>query len=189
MRHPLYLANFLIALGIVAQPNNWWLIGIFCLTFAVYYERIMYTEEAFLLRKFGEDFRLWADSTPTFIPRMSGYCPAANKLNIAKIVQSEAAAVAVITVSFTVIEIAEHARTDLASVEPWWVVFASLGVTAYVLSRIYKRYRWNKDLRGTLVPQETVSPPRGISTNVGKLVANASLTGTVLHPTIAECAK
>jgi len=48
VRHPLYLGNFLIVLGIVMQTFSWWLIALYAACFALYYERIMFTEEAFL---------------------------------------------------------------------------------------------------------------------------------------------
>jgi protein-S-isoprenylcysteine O-methyltransferase Ste14 len=37
---------------------------IYILLFALYYERNIFTEEAFLERKFGQDFIDWAHKTP-----------------------------------------------------------------------------------------------------------------------------
>ncbi|MEQ8248920.1 MAG: isoprenylcysteine carboxylmethyltransferase family protein [Alphaproteobacteria bacterium] len=70
VRHPLYLANFLIFLGFLVALKVWWfpLIGAFA--FAVYYERIMMTEEAFLQNKFGRTYEQWAQTTPAFFPAL-----------------------------------------------------------------------------------------------------------------------
>ncbi|MGH7859678.1 MAG: methyltransferase family protein, partial [Candidatus Binatia bacterium] len=48
VRHPLYLGNFLISLGIVLFPRIWWLTLLAVVSFWLYYERIMFAEEEFL---------------------------------------------------------------------------------------------------------------------------------------------
>jgi protein-S-isoprenylcysteine O-methyltransferase Ste14 len=70
VRHPLYLGNFLIGLGIASVRLVWWLPVIYCLSFWLYYERIMFTEEAFLRAKFGDTYLQWAEKTPAFWPRL-----------------------------------------------------------------------------------------------------------------------
>jgi protein-S-isoprenylcysteine O-methyltransferase Ste14 len=73
VRHPLYLGNYVIWLGISMFCGIWWLIAIFALGFWIYYERIMFAEEEFLRRKFGEAYVAWADATPAFLPKFSGW--------------------------------------------------------------------------------------------------------------------
>src|SRR5262249_14353626 len=73
VRHPLYLGNFIIWLGIVRFAHLWWLVLIYVLAFWLYYERIMFAEESFLRDKFGAEFTTWAATTPAFIPRLHGY--------------------------------------------------------------------------------------------------------------------
>jgi protein-S-isoprenylcysteine O-methyltransferase Ste14 len=68
VRHPLYLGNFFIWLGISLFAHQWKLTLICILFFWVYYERIMFAEEAYLMRKFGKSFDDWANKTPAFIP-------------------------------------------------------------------------------------------------------------------------
>ena len=69
VRHPLYVANFFIALGIVLMAKTLWLLLLFCLLFALYYERIMLAEESFLRDKFGDEYMQWAAKTPAFLPK------------------------------------------------------------------------------------------------------------------------
>jgi protein-S-isoprenylcysteine O-methyltransferase Ste14 len=71
VRHPLYLGNFTIWIGVSLFCRLWWLTAIFALVFWIYYERIMFAEEEFLRRKFGEAYLAWADSTPAFVPRLA----------------------------------------------------------------------------------------------------------------------
>uniref|UniRef100_A0A7C5ENE4 DUF1295 domain-containing protein n=1 Tax=Desulfobacca acetoxidans TaxID=60893 RepID=A0A7C5ENE4_9BACT len=75
VRHPLYLGNFFMWLGLSLLPRCWWLTLLICLIFWLYYERIMVAEEAFLEEQFGEDFRQWAAQTPAFIPRFAAWRP------------------------------------------------------------------------------------------------------------------
>lgn len=68
VRHPLYLGNFLMWIGIVMYTYNIWFVIIVCLLFWLYYERIMFAEERFLERKFGDDYVNWSLKVPAFIP-------------------------------------------------------------------------------------------------------------------------
>jgi protein-S-isoprenylcysteine O-methyltransferase Ste14 len=95
LRHPLYFGNFLIALGIVMHSLSPWLIAIYVMSFALYYERIMFTEEAFLRQKFGREFIRWANRTPAFVPRIRRWRSAELPMNWPKVIRAESAAVGV----------------------------------------------------------------------------------------------
>jgi len=73
LRHPLYLGNFLMWLGIVIFTFNIWFLFSFCLLYWLYYERIMFAEERFLERKFGETYINWSLKIPAFIPSFKNY--------------------------------------------------------------------------------------------------------------------
>ena len=73
VRNPLYLGNFFMFLGIALFPQVWWSTVIFTLLFWLYYERIIFAEEAYLREKFGDAYEAWAESTPAFIPRFRNY--------------------------------------------------------------------------------------------------------------------
>lgn len=68
VRHPLYLGNYLMWIGIVAFTYNIYFIIIVSLLFWLYYERIMFAEERFLERKFGDDYISWSMKVPAFFP-------------------------------------------------------------------------------------------------------------------------
>ncbi|HOM04044.1 MAG TPA: methyltransferase, partial [Candidatus Kapabacteria bacterium] len=48
VRHPLYLGNFFMWLGLAMLSNSVWFVVVFILGFWLYYERIMFAEEMFL---------------------------------------------------------------------------------------------------------------------------------------------
>jgi len=71
VRHPLYLGNFFMWLGLAMMTGHlWFLIG-FCIFYWIYYERIMFAEEQFLRKKFGAAYLEWAEKTPAFIPSLN----------------------------------------------------------------------------------------------------------------------
>lgn len=73
VRHPLYLGNYFMWIGIVCFTFNVWFIIIVSLLFWIYYERIMFAEERFLERKFGESYVNWSMGVPAFWPSMKNY--------------------------------------------------------------------------------------------------------------------
>src|ERR1700733_1076811 len=75
VRHPLYLANYIIIIGFTMEFHVWWLVLLTTTLYALYYERIMLAEEAFLRTRFGETFEQWAAVTPAFIPKFHGWKP------------------------------------------------------------------------------------------------------------------
>ena len=71
VRHPLYLANYLIWAGVLVFTMNIYVFLIVSLAYWIYYERIMFAEEAYLRQQFGEEFEEWAARVPAFIPKFS----------------------------------------------------------------------------------------------------------------------
>ena len=69
VRHPLYLGNYFIWLGISIFTYNIFFIIVMSLLFWIYYERIMFAEERFLEKKFGKKYTDWSSKTPAFFPR------------------------------------------------------------------------------------------------------------------------
>jgi protein-S-isoprenylcysteine O-methyltransferase Ste14 len=89
VRHPLYLGNFFMWLAIAILTANVWFIIVFTLIYWVYYERIMFAEEQFLRKKFGEIYINWANSTPAFIPCFKKYKKPTLKFSWKKVFKKE----------------------------------------------------------------------------------------------------
>ena len=75
VRHPLYVGNFLMWLGPALVTVDLWFIISFCLLYWVYYERIMYAEEQFLRKKFGDVYLQWSSKVPAFLPSFGNFAP------------------------------------------------------------------------------------------------------------------
>jgi protein-S-isoprenylcysteine O-methyltransferase Ste14 len=89
VRHPLYLGNYFMWLGIAILSGDIWFVIAFTFAYWVYYERIMYAEEAFLTRKFGETYSKWASVTPAFIPNFSKWNSTDMSFSLKKVLKSE----------------------------------------------------------------------------------------------------
>jgi protein-S-isoprenylcysteine O-methyltransferase Ste14 len=102
VRHPLYLANLLIILGIVSVFGSPLLILVSGLIFFLVFERVMLIEERFLEAKFGDEFRGWAARTPTLWPRLRNFQRSSLSFDLKTALVREHRALALITLSLVV---------------------------------------------------------------------------------------
>lgn len=70
IRHPLYLANFLLGLGICAIIGIAWVFIVYLAYFLIQYIPILIAEERFLHTQFKEEYEAYASQVPRFIPRL-----------------------------------------------------------------------------------------------------------------------
>lgn len=104
VRHPLYLGNYLMWIGIVMFTFNFWFVIVVSLLYWLYYERIMFAEERFLERKFGDDYMNWARSTPSFIPGFSNYKKNVVPFSMKSILRREYSGVLATVIGFVFID-------------------------------------------------------------------------------------
>jgi protein-S-isoprenylcysteine O-methyltransferase Ste14 len=149
VRHPLYLGNFLIGLGISLVLWVWWLPVMYTLLFCLYYERIMLAEEAFLRDKFGREFEDWAARTPAFWPRLVQWRRPALPFSLRSMLRREYTALFVIVLGHTGLEIAEHQVLPHAEgALAFWIATAAIGSLFYVLLRTLKKRTRALDVPG-----------------------------------------
>jgi protein-S-isoprenylcysteine O-methyltransferase Ste14 len=131
VRHPLYLGNFLIWLGISLFLGLWWLSLIIVLILWLYYERIMFAEEEFLREKFGGDFTAWADRTPAFIPKFGNWVKPSLPFSLKTAIRKEYSGFFAMILVFTLLKIAGEflSRGGIWIGWTWTVLFCgSLGI-------------------------------------------------------------
>jgi hypothetical protein len=75
--------------GLAMITENFWFIISFVLAYMLYYERIMYAEERFMIDKFGKEYIDWAEKTPAFIPDFHLYVKPTTKFNWRKVLRQE----------------------------------------------------------------------------------------------------
>lgn len=140
VRHPLYLGNFFMFLGVMLFAHTWWLTLIYILVFWLYYERIMFAEEAFLRKKFGDEYLVWANNTPAFIPRFRNYKKPDLPFSLKKVLRKEYNGFfAIIIAMFILEETGELLLNEKLEFDLQWVILVSLGFIIWATLRIIKK--------------------------------------------------
>ena len=140
VRHPLYLGNAIILLGVTLLFACWWLVLIVLLAFGLYYERIMLAEEDFLRRQFGESFEAWAARVPAVIPNPRGWQRPALPFSLRTVIRREYHGAVGILATFAVM----HYLGDLAiarqlSPDPRAVGYAIVAALVFSVCRYLKK--------------------------------------------------
>jgi protein-S-isoprenylcysteine O-methyltransferase Ste14 len=104
VRHPLYLGNYFMWIGIIIFIFNLWFVLLVSLAFWIYYERIMYAEERFLERKFGQAYMDWTKTVPAFIPDIRKYQPAETAFSFVSVLRREYSGFLATVISFAFID-------------------------------------------------------------------------------------
>lgn len=145
VRHPLYLGNYFMWIGIVMYVGNWWFTGLVTLLFWLYYERIMFAEEAFLRRKFGTKYTDWSKTTPPFLPRLTSFQPSGVTFSVKNVLKREYNGFFAVFVSFLFIHVIKnYIEFDSFDVELlidpiWWILIPASFVIFFTL-RSLKKY-------------------------------------------------
>ena len=103
----------------------------------------MFAEEAFLRRKFGEQFDEWAAQTPAFIPRSIRWKRPALPFSFRNVLRREYTGLMVVILGNAGVQFTEHLIIDHRVVyEAFWVALLIGGSAAYfILQSLKKRTR------------------------------------------------
>jgi len=140
VRHPLYLGNFLIWLGITCFLHSFFFSLAAILLFFLYYERIIFVEEEFLRKKFGRTFIEWADKTPMMFPRFGNWRKPSLPFSLRTALKKEYCGFFAIIASFTCLEV----FGDFFYVGKWQIsrsycLLFGIGLTTYIVLRTLRK--------------------------------------------------
>lgn len=138
VRHPLYVGNLIMWLGLALLTQNIWFILSFIFMYWVYYERIMFAEEQFLRNKFGKSFLKWSQQTPAFIPQPKKFKKPNTKFQIRKVIRQEKTGLFLLFMFyFLFYEIGLCITLKKLSIEfNFWFYAMALSLFAYLLIKI-----------------------------------------------------
>ena len=127
VRHPLYVANTLVAVGCALLSGTWYLPLIVLLLSFMYHERIAAREEAFLQSTFGDSFRAWANTVPAMIPAFGRYEPSNVPFQWQKVLVQESHGLCAIGTAFLVLDTLEDSvRLGYFHIDQAWLtIFAA----------------------------------------------------------------
>ena len=149
VRHPLYLGNYLMGLGIALFPFVWWMPVIYTLSFALYYERIMVAEEDFIGGKFGEDFERWSEVTPGFFPAFSKWDSPSLEFSFKNILRREYSSLFALVLCFSILDlIGNYLVEQRFYLVPVWNNLFWITLAVYLILRTLKRHTTMLDVKG-----------------------------------------
>ncbi len=140
VRHPLYLGNMLIWLGITLFFHSP-IFTLGCLAvFVLYYERIMLSEEAYMRATFGPAYEQWAERTPMLLPRFRNWVRPNLPFSWKTAIKREYTGLCVITTALFVLEmLGDRQYLGHWTLDPAWLTIFALGIATYLTLRTLKK--------------------------------------------------
>ncbi len=149
VRHPLYVGNYLMWLGLLLYAGNISFALIVSLLYWLYYERIMFAEEAFLRKKFGQQYISWASQVPSFIPTFSRWQTSDLVFSWKNIFKREYTGLLVTVVSFAFINGYKHyQQAGVWQLDTFWLVVLIVGIIVALSLRTIKKRSNYFDVQG-----------------------------------------
>ncbi len=116
VRNPLYIGNFLLALGLIVLSRVTWLLWVFPVLFFFQYAAIIAWEERILTNQFGSEYRGYVGRVPRWLPRMTPAEPRSSHEHSAKVAwQSERDSLRALIVLFAVLILKHILWSDVFS--------------------------------------------------------------------------
>ena len=141
VRHPLYLGNYFMWIGIVCFTYNWYFVVIVSLLYWVYYERIMFAEERFLEQKFGQNYLDWAKTLPAFIPKFSNLKKSDIPFSIVSVLRREYSGVLANVIGFVFVDfIRNYFAGDDVLISNFSIKILIVSVLLSLILRTLKRH-------------------------------------------------
>jgi protein-S-isoprenylcysteine O-methyltransferase Ste14 len=140
LRHPLYVANGLMALGLSLFPGVWYLPIILVTCTLLYYERIAAREEAFLLERFGAEFESWSARVPALLPAFGAYERSAIPFSWKKVLRHEFHGLLVVAAGAFVFDAMQESwRARAWRADAPWLWFFAASAALFVVFAAIKR--------------------------------------------------
>jgi protein-S-isoprenylcysteine O-methyltransferase Ste14 len=144
IRHPLYLGNFFMWLGPVLFLRSVSFTIVFILLYWLYYERIMFAEEQFLRRKFGEAYDKWSEKVSSIIPWSVNFIPSRLSFSIRNVLKREYNSFINIFAIFTLMDLFRNYFLSgrIYLTEMWIYLMIGSFVIWIVVRTIHKQTKW-----------------------------------------------
>jgi protein-S-isoprenylcysteine O-methyltransferase Ste14 len=144
VRHPLYVGNFLMWLGPVLFLRSAWFTVVFCLVYGLYYERIMFAEEQFLRRKFGDEYDRWSEKASAFIPFTFKFIPPKLHFSVRNVLSREYNSFVNIFLIFTVLDFCRnYFLTEKFFFTKIWIYMLAGAAGIWIIVRsVHKYTKW-----------------------------------------------
>ena len=141
VRHPLYLGNFLMWLAPMLMLSDVLIALFVCAFFWIYYERIMFAEEQFLRKKFGQAYIDWSNKTPAFFPNFLQYKKSNLTFSLKTVLKRESSGFFNLVLIMTLFRAVGFAiATEKFYLDMPWIVIFSTAFIIFILLKIAKKF-------------------------------------------------
>ena len=156
-RHPLYLGNFFMWLGLVLYTGSFLLSIIISIAFWIYYTLISMTEERYLRGQFGDAYLIWSETVPAFFPRTLKWLRPEVFFSLRNVLKREYNGAFALVISFVAINSIHSLREGLNKGLPWimalspsqaWQAALTIASLAFLLLRFFKKRTKFLDVEG-----------------------------------------
>ncbi len=151
VRNPLYLGNFVMGLGVVLFACFWWLVLLYLLSFWLYYERIIFAEEAYLSNKFGDEYKQWANLTPAIIPNFRLYKKSDLPFSLKNVLRREYNGFFAVIAALFLLELVGDMFMSgnlFVCVDAEWKILLCCGFVVWFFLRMLKKHTTILDVKG-----------------------------------------
>ena len=137
IRHPLYLANGIILMGLALFSHTWFLPPTVAALALVYYALIAWREEVFLRARFGRVWKEWAERVPRLWPAFGHFVPPARRWRWREALRREYHGLTLVLVlPFALDVVEDFHETGALDLDPVWTATAAIGLVFYLAVRL-----------------------------------------------------
>jgi protein-S-isoprenylcysteine O-methyltransferase Ste14 len=148
VRHPLYLGNYLMWLGILMYSGSIILTIAVSIFYWTYYTMIAMAEERYLREKFGESYVEWANGRPAFFPRKLKWQSPGVFFSMKNVLKREYNGAYVLFVSFAALDFLYHLREGSQMLSPNMQAALTTGSVIFLVLRFMKKRTKLLDVEG-----------------------------------------
>jgi hypothetical protein len=117
---------------------------IFGLMYWIYYERIMFAEEQFLRRKFGDIYDKWSEKVGSFIPYSFKFIPPKLPFSVRNVLKREYNSFVNIFAIFILLDLfRNYFLSERIYLTRMWIYLAASAFVIWIVTRtIHKQTKW-----------------------------------------------
>jgi hypothetical protein len=120
--------------------ENWWFNAVFTMCYWLYYERIMFAEEDFLRKKYGQKYLTWSMNVPAFIPKTSGWVKPNLPFSFRNVLKREDNGILNLVALFVIFKaIGQYIAVGTLFSDQLWLGILAGTVVFYLIVRVLKK--------------------------------------------------
>jgi protein-S-isoprenylcysteine O-methyltransferase Ste14 len=148
VRHPLYLGNYFMWLGIVLFTGSWEFAVCVTVAFWIYYTLISMTEERYLRGQFGDVYIKWSEGIPAFFPRSVKWLSPGVFFSLRNVLKREYNGAYAMIVSFIALDGVHNFREGVIGLSEHMQYALSAASVCFLVLRMLKKRTSLLDVEG-----------------------------------------